>query len=92
MSLESTVAVPEAGGRRSEAARRARLLTDAPWFSTAAVTAIGVNAVLLGAETYAGFADRWAAQMTALEHLLLGVFNPSTTAPSAAPRSPSSSS
>ncbi|MEV6399364.1 ion transporter [Streptomyces sp. NPDC051907] len=60
--------------RRGELARRARLWTEAEWFSAAAVCAIAVNATLLGVETYAGFADRWEAHLKLLEHVLLGLF------------------
>ncbi|MFI1395589.1 ion transporter [Streptomyces sp. NPDC020681] len=65
-------AVAEDG--RRQLARHARRLTEADWFSVVAVCAIAVNATLLGAETYAGFTDRWQAELKLLEHLLLGVF------------------
>ncbi|WP_433572989.1 ion transporter [Streptomyces sp. CA-251247] len=71
MSLRTDMA----NDRRRQLAYRARLLTEADWFSTAAVCAIAVNAILLGVETYAGFADRWEFQLKLLEHLLLGVFS-----------------
>ncbi|MEV6785458.1 ion transporter [Streptomyces sp. NPDC051098] len=70
MSLRTDMA----SDRRRQLAYRARLLTEADWFSTVAVCAIAVNAMLLGVETYAGFADRWELQLKLLEHLLLGVF------------------
>ncbi|MEJ8638638.1 MULTISPECIES: ion transporter [Streptomyces] len=71
MSLRTDMA----NDRRRQLAYRARLLTEADWFSTVAVCAIAVNAILLGVETYAGFADRWEFQLKLLEHLLLGVFS-----------------
>ncbi|WP_328862367.1 ion transporter [Streptomyces sp. NBC_00306] len=70
MSLRTDMA----NDRRRQLAYRARLLTEEDWFSTVAVCAIAVNAILLGVETYAGFADRWEFQLKFLEHLLLGVF------------------
>ncbi|MFD3436582.1 ion transporter [Streptomyces sp. NPDC058685] len=70
MSLRTDMA----NDRRRQLAYRARLLTEEDWFSTVAVCAIAVNAILLGVETYAGFADRWEFQLKLLEHLLLGVF------------------
>lgn len=79
MSLYTTAAARDRQGerrgeRRRELARRARLLTEAAWFSVVAVAAIAVNAVLLGVETYAGFADRWEVLLKLLEYALLGVF------------------
>ncbi|MFE6129008.1 ion transporter [Streptomyces sp. NPDC056437] len=71
MSLRTDMA----NDRRRQLAYRARLLTEEDWFSTVAVCAIAVNAILLGVETYAGFADRWEFQLKLLEHLLLGVFS-----------------
>ncbi|WP_224058135.1 ion transporter [Streptomyces kanamyceticus] len=49
-------------------------LTQAPWFSHTAMCAIALNAVLLGVETYAGFAHRWATPLGIVEHVLLGLF------------------
>ncbi|MFE0171327.1 ion transporter [Streptomyces sp. NPDC059002] len=69
-----TSGVETLSGRRHLVAQRVRPLTEAPWFSHTAVCAITLNAMLLGVETYAGFADRWATPLGIVEHLLLALF------------------
>ncbi|QNP66438.1 ion transporter [Streptomyces genisteinicus] len=73
MSLDSP-ALAGMTGRRARLAARAGRLVEAEWFTALAVTAIALNAVLLGAETYAGFAREWHTVLGLLEQLLLGAF------------------
>lgn len=64
----------DSGGWRRVLAARAGRITDAAWFSAAGVSAIALNAVLLGLETYSGLAADWRQSLHSLEHLLLVVF------------------
>ncbi|MBM9618097.1 ion transporter [Streptomyces zhihengii] len=73
MSLDSP-ALAATDERRARIAERAGRVVEADWFSALAVGAIALNAVLLGAETYAGFAQEWHTGLKLLEHLLLGAF------------------
>ncbi|SDK27527.1 ion transporter [Streptomyces indicus] len=60
--------------RPAALARRCRALTEARWFAVVVMTLILVNAVLLGLETYSGFAAEWQSALRIAEHLCLAGF------------------
>ncbi|NGO80153.1 ion transporter [Streptomyces sp. YC504] len=55
-------------------AHRCREITEARWFAVAVMSLILVNAVLLGLETYSGFAAEWHQALRLAEHLCLAGF------------------
>ncbi|MGC5360813.1 ion transporter [Streptomyces sp. DT24] len=60
--------------RRRALAHRCRSVTEARWFAVAVFVLILANAVVLGAETYAGLVDRWHGWLRIVETGFLVAF------------------
>ncbi|MEU3607325.1 ion transporter [Streptomyces sp. NPDC035033] len=70
----TTAPTPTRPRTRTRIAAACRTVTEAPAFSLSVLTAILLNAALLGAETYHGFAAEHAAQLRGAEQGCLAFF------------------